>query len=337
MQGLGLILAPQQIERTYIDAMKAEDAGFDILWNSELYRSIFVPLAALAPKTENIKLGAGIALAFVRSPLSIALTSLDMDEVSNGRFILGLGPGVRRLIESWHNAVYGAPAAHLREYVELVRLIMRKAHLGESIIYQGKYYDINIKNYKRVLAPVRNTIPIFLAGVGPLMCKTAGEVADGWMGHMLGSTRWFTERIQPNILTGLQKSGRNQSDFQFHPVLACAVDTDPQKARRALAGTVAFYASVRTYTEFFAYHGFEKETIAIQNAFHQGNVQDAINAVPDSMVDALGAAGTKDEVRKKVREYLNMTGNVTVGAPMYLIDDAEIAHYQTALIDAMAD
>lgn len=135
------------------ETLKAEAAGVECVWAPELFRSSVTQAAFLAAKTERIEVATGIAWAFTRSPFILAVTALDVDEMSGGRFRLGLGAGVKRLNETWHNAEYGKPAPHLREAIEATRLIMSQAGKGEPIRYQGSYYDIDIKGWIRPIRP----------------------------------------------------------------------------------------------------------------------------------------------------------------------------------------
>ena len=332
MNSLGFLMAAQDLPSMVHTAHQAESAGFDMVWTSELHRTVFLPLAAIAEKTERMNLGAGVALAFTRSPFVTALNALDLDELSNGRLVLGLGPGVRRLNERWHAATYGAPAHHLRECVEVVRMIIEKAHLGEPMTYSGKYYNIEIRGYKRPFSPARPSIPIYMAGVGPVMCATAGRVADGWLGHMLNSPRWFQEVIQPNVAKGLKQSGRKPTDFTFMPTLTCAIGSDRKEALRAAAGTVAFYASVRTYMDFFSWHGFGEEAQRVQEAFHRGEITAAVDAVSEEMVNTFAVDGTRDDVDKRVRAFKELAGNLTLSAPQYFIPEDQVTHCQEAIL-----
>ena len=137
------------------ETQRAEAAGVECVWAPELFRSSVTQAAYLAAKTERIDVATGIAWAFTRSPFIIAVSALDVDEMSAGRFRLGLGAGVKRLNETWHNADYGKPAPHLREAIEATRLIMQQAGAGEPIRYQGDYYDIDIKGWVRPHPAVR--------------------------------------------------------------------------------------------------------------------------------------------------------------------------------------
>ena len=127
--------------------------------------------AWIAAATERIAVGTGIAWGFTRSPFILAVSALDLDEMSGGRFRLGLGAGVKRLNEAWHGAEYGRPAAHLRETIEATRLIIEKAHAGEPIRYAGEYHDIDIRGWIRPHRPVRPSIRF-----------TPPQFRRGWLG-----------------------------------------------------------------------------------------------------------------------------------------------------------
>jgi len=164
------------------ETKRAEAAGVECVWAPELFRSSVTQAAYLAGRTEKIDIATGIAWAFTRSPFILAVSALDIDEMSGGRFRLGLGSGVKRLNETWHNAEYGKPAPHMRESIEATRLIMQQAGKGEPIRYEGSYYDIDIKGWIRPHPAARESVPIYTAGVQGGMCRMAGDVADGLIG-----------------------------------------------------------------------------------------------------------------------------------------------------------
>src|SRR5918994_5720217 len=141
-------------------ARGAEAMGIDCVWAPELFRSSVTQATWIAAATERIGVGTGIAWAFTRSPFILAVTALDIDEMSGGRFRLGLGAGVKRLNETWHGVEYGRPAPHLRETVEAARLIMEKAGSGEPIRYEGEYVEIDIKGWIRPHKAARDRVPI---------------------------------------------------------------------------------------------------------------------------------------------------------------------------------
>ena len=297
----------------------AEDAGFESLWSAELHRSAFVPSAALASATSRAQVGTGIALAFVRSPMITALSALDLDDLADGRFILGLGTGVQRLNADWHGVDIGQPGPHLRETVALIRTFIARAHLGAPIDVDGRYHRVRLRGYERPFPPRRTEIPIYLASMGPVLTTLAGEIADGWIAHELGSPRYLRDRLLPLLEAGLDRGERQRPQLTVTASACCVPYDDGRQAKRWAAGLVAFYASVRTYTEFFEYHGFGAEAAAIQTAFRAGDTDAMIAACPDAMVDAFTLAGTPDEVRARLAEYEGVADVVKVTPPTHLV------------------
>src|SRR5919108_6119698 len=283
--GVGIATAPGIADL----ARRAEAAGFDALWTQEMVHDPFLPLASAAASTSRIGLGTSIALAFVRSPWVTALSALDLDVLSAGRFILGLGTGLKRLNERWHGVAYGKPTPHIRECVQVIRLIMERAHKGEPIRFSGQYYDVDIQGWQRPFAPVRERVPIYLAGVREGMIRTAAEVADGLLGHPIYSLRWINQVVLPSLARGLRDSARSRDDFQLCLSVCCAIDKDTASARRAAAATIAFYATVNTYEPLFA--SFPREVAAIREALMKGDSSAMVAAVTVEMVDALAVAG----------------------------------------------
>src|SRR5688572_6084463 len=206
------------------ETKRAEAAGIDCVWAPELFRASFTQATWMAAKTERMDVATGIAWAFTRSPFIFALSALDVDELSGGRFRLGLGAGVRRLNETWHGVEYGRPAPHLRETIEAVRLIMSQAHRGEPIRYEGEYHDIDIKGWIRPHPPAREGgPPIYAAAVREGMARMAGDVADGLVGHPMCSLRWLDDVLIANFEQGLSRSGRERSDLDFLPTVCCVI------------------------------------------------------------------------------------------------------------------
>lgn len=297
----------------------AEDGGFRTAWFPELHRTAFVPLAASANPTSKIELGTGIALSFVRSPLSLALTALDLDEVTGGRFILGLGTGVPRLNRDWHNAHFGRPVGHLRDVVSIVREIVKRSHQGEQIELEGEDERIRLRGYQRPFVPTRSKIPIYLGSLGPQMSQLAGEIGNGWIGLELGSIPHFTSEILPHIKTGLSRAGRSRESISLVASACCIINPDSHEAKRHMAGLVAFYASVKTYTSFFSWHGFKEETLMIQEKSRSNDLDGMINACSNEMVDAFTLAGTVDEVRKRLSAYEGLFDSVKITPPTHHI------------------
>lgn len=324
------------------EARAIEDAGFETAWAPELYRSTFVPLAAVATQTSRVQLGSGIALAFTRSPLILALSALDLDEFSEGRFVLGLGTGVKRLNENWHNVPnYGQPAPHMRETVEAVRLLISQVHTGEPISYKGEYFNLDIKGFQRPFPPFRSKIPIHMAGIQEKMVETAGQVADGLLGHPICSPRWIKEVILPHLATGLEKGGRSRQDFTYSPsvTVSIAANDSPEavaEARRAARTTLAFYGTVKTYDPIWEMHGFQAPINQVRRAFIKNDHAAMLDAVTDKMVDVFTIAGTKDSVVARLAELQELGDVLWVGGPTYYLPLEQIAEYRHRLFELVA-
>lgn len=323
----------ETIDEQVAASKAAQDAGFDRVWFAELHRSAFVPAAAVAAATDRIGVGTGIALAFVRSPMTTALEAMDVDEISGGRFTLGLGSGVQRLNENWHNARFGKAVAHTRETVALIRRFVAESHRGEPIDFEGEHERMKLRGYQRPFKPVREQIPIYLAAVGDHMTRLAGEIGDGWLGHELGSPRYLASSLLPNLQAGLARAGRDRNAIDVVASACCAIDADGRQAKRWMAGLVAFYATVRTYEDFFAFHGFAAEARAVQERFRAGDEAGMVDAVPDDMVDAFALAGTPDEVRAKLKDYEGIADGVKLSPPTHLVDPSVTRHCQSTILE----
>lgn len=316
---------------------RAEQAGAEVLWVPELHRSATISIAALAQNTTTAQVGTGIALAFTRSPMVTALEALDLDELSDGRFILGLGSGVARLNEDWHNARFGKPAGHLRETVRNIQEFWRCAADGQDIDLAGDYEPMRLRGYQRPFHQVRADIPIYLAAMGPVMTRLAGEIGQGWISHELYSPGYLVDTTLPEIETGLARSGRTRADFDVVASALCAIDEDSHTAKRMAAGTVGFYASVRTYAEFFAFHGLAREQQAVVDAFRGGLAADDLaDAAPDHLVDAVTLSGTPEQVREKLAEYEGRADTVKLSPPTHGMAAAETRTCQDRIIELIA-
>jgi len=333
MTALSLALPTSEPAHAAHWARRAEAGGFQAVWASEMTGNPFIALAAVATQTSQIQLGTSIALAFVRSPWVTALSALDLDALSGGRFVLGLGTGLKRLSERWHGVAYGKPAPHVKECIDVIRLIMERAPRGEAIRYAGQYYDIDIQGWSRPLTPVRARIPIYLAGLREGMVRTAGEVADGLLGHPVCSPRWTREVVLPAMALGLQRSGRRREDFHFCAGALCAIGHDTLEARRAAAASIAHYATVTAFEPVFLNHGFEAPLQGIHEAFLRGDSEAMMAAVTPEMVDAFAVAGTPDHVRKKLGIYGELADSLALSSPEHFLPVDEVEAYREAVLD----
>ena len=316
------------------DALRAEAAGVECVWAPELFRSAVTQAAYLAAKTERIGVGTGIAWAFTRSPFIAAVSALDLDEMSGGRFRLGLGAGVTRLNEIWHNAEYGRPAPHLREAIEATRLIMRQAAAGEPIRYRGTYYDIEIEGWVRPHPAPREAVPIYAAAMQAGMARMAGDVADGLIGHPIQSLRWIDEVVVGGFETGLRRSGRERREFDYLPTVCCAIDEDEGRAIDRARRTLSFYATVKTYMPIWEMHGFADAALAAGEAFRRGDLAAVPAAISDEMVETYCAAGPLDKVRARVEETAERADGLFLTPPTYFISAEELSEFQNRIVDA---
>jgi probable F420-dependent oxidoreductase len=315
-------------------ARAAEAAGIDCVWAPELFRSSVTQATWLAASSESVDVGTGIAWAFTRSAFILAVSALDIDEMSGGRFRLGLGAGVKRLNETWHSVDYGKPAPHLRETIEATRLIMEKATTGEPIRYAGDYQDIDIRGWIRPHKPARDRVPIYAAAMREGMCRMAGDVADGLIGHPMCPVRWLDEVVVPSFETGLNRSGRQRSELDFIPTVTTVIDDDEGRALDAARRTIAFYSTVRTYQPLWEMHGFAEAAAAAGDAFRRGDLAAVPDAIPDEMVQAYTAAGPLDKVRERVAEVAERGDGVFLTPATYFIPPEQIGEYQLKIIEA---
>ena len=332
-----LSLAPwgETIEEQVNAARAAEQAGFESVWVSELHRSAFVPAAAIAAATNRMTVGTAIALAFVRSPMTTALAAMDVDDVSGGRFVLGLSAGVRRLNEDWHGARYGKPVQHLRETIEIVRTLVAQSHLGQPIEFEGDFAAIRLRGYERPFPPVRTEIPVFVGAMAPMMLRLAGSIADGWISHELCSLGYLREQAIPELERGLDSAGRQRSDLTVVASACCVPDSDRARARRHAAGLVAFYATVKTYRPFFEFHGHGSVVDAVRERFLAGDEDGMCDACPDELVDQLTIAGTPDEIRERLDAYGELVDVVKVSPPTHLVSPEIIRDSQAGLLEML--
>ena len=318
-------------------AARAEAAGAEALWASELERSATVTVAAIAGATSTAQVGTGIALAFTRSPMITALEALDLDELSGGRFVLGLGSGVKRLNEDWHHARFGSPVPHLRETVRNVRTFWEAAPRGSAIELPGDFEPMRIRGYRRSVHQMRDKIPIFLAAMGPAMTRLAGEIADGWISHELCSPGYVAAVSRPELDRGLVRSGRRRDQVQLVASVLCSIDDDSEVAVRRASGTVGFYASVRTYADFWAHHGFTKEHELIADALSAGRAAESLGAgVVPEMVCAVTGSGTAAQVRDWIVGYAEHVDWVKLSPPTHGLTPPVIRQCQDRLIELIA-
>lgn len=298
--GVGLVVSSGGVKDVALAAELAEQAGLASVWATEFYdRSATIALAAMALRTERIALGSAIAYAFGRTPLVLAAEARDIDELCDGRLSLGLGTGTRRMQQEWHGLDGEHPASRMEELVPLLRQVWR-LHEG-PIDHEGRFYRLKVKPTAQVIPPLREAVPIYMAGVNPRMIEAAGAVGDGLVGHPLFTPSYVREVVHPALERGAARTGRGER-VPVAGYLTCSVNADREAARGAAKAIVAFNSTVKTYDAVHQHTGFEAEAAAVRAAWREGDWGKMAAAVSDEMLDATVLAGTPDEVRERFAE-----------------------------------
>ena len=303
MDRRGIALFTPTIQDMMEVAKLADEAGFDSLWNGEFFnRNGLVTLAAVATCTQRAKIATGIAYAYMRNPVLNATAAMDLDELSSGRMILGLGSGTRSMNEMWYGETFEPRSApKMKECVALIRHIWG-CHKGGGMKFEGDFYKLNIPAYSRPYI-VRDRIPLYLAAVQKGMLRTTGEVADGLVGHPLYSRKFISEFIRPNLEVGAKRAGRTIKDVDITTLLITAISHDREQALRDAKNQIAFYASVKSYEGILNMHGWEEQKLAIWEHFKTFNLPKMAAAVTDDMVEQIAIAGTPDECREQIEKW----------------------------------
>ncbi|MCZ2112033.1 MAG: LLM class flavin-dependent oxidoreductase [Dehalococcoidia bacterium] len=304
-----------------------EAIGLEGVFAPQVYGPPFIPLAAAAAVTTRLRLATGIALAFTRSPFETAVAAMDMDRLSGGRFTLGLGSSVRAWSEGFFGMPYGKPVEHLREVIEIVRLVIAKSHTGELKRYDGKYHHLDFSEFQPLAQPVRTDLPIWVAGLRQPLLKMGAEVADGVIGHPIWSIEWATTKVMDDIKAGLAKAGRDRSAIEFNAWLFVAPNNDRKQAIEDARATVAFYAGVEQYETYFAAHGFAREARLLQEGVKRGDYVSVKHLVPDEMAQTFVVCGTPDEVRQRVSKIWEVADSVTLAPPVYTLAPEQLMQY----------
>lgn len=331
MSTYGVAILTPDLKTLAEAAAAADRAGLDAVWASEFYqRSASISMAAMAQATSNCRVGSSIMYGIGRSPLVLATEARDLDELSHGRVVLGIGNGTKRMMSDWHGvADTSAPALRMEELVPLIRRIWN-LHEG-PVRHEGRFYTMNLIPTEQV-APPRRNIPIVTAGVRPRMCETAGRVADGLAGHPLFTTKYVEEIVKPAIAKGAAHAGRDPKDVEIISMVMCSIHDDPEVARRELAQQIAFYASVKTYDTVLDVNGFSKAGQAIREAFAQRDLPKMFAAVSDDMIDTMGVAGTAAQVRDGLRRYEGVLDHIMVYPPSIALPAERVRENLDALI-----
>jgi probable F420-dependent oxidoreductase len=311
-----IVLIQDGIDDLVQEARLAEEAGFDAVWLTDFYnRDAFVRMAMVGAATSRIGVASGIAYAFARSPVMTAAAAADLDEITNGRVILGLGTGTKRMQESWYGLTFESPAPKAAEVMRLLRALW-SAPGGRPLKFDGRFYNIAIDLFGRPNR-ARDRIPVYLAGVNRIMVRTAGEFADGLVGHPLYSRRYIEEVVRPAVAQGLDRAGRDATTFDLAGYVIASIAHDPAVAREEARRQIAFYATAITYQAIMELHGWGAQWQAIRDAFRKFDVAAMSAAVTDDMVDAIAVTGTPDDCRAQLARYDGLLDHVLLYPPTF--------------------
>jgi alkanesulfonate monooxygenase SsuD/methylene tetrahydromethanopterin reductase-like flavin-dependent oxidoreductase (luciferase family) len=296
-------------------ARRAEDAGFDGVWSYEFWRNPYVGLSGPALSTTRIMLGTAIATAFSRTPWDIANQAADVDELSGGRHILGLGTGAPEFLGTFHGLGYPKkPLSQFTEFVRAVRAAWRYLETGDDKPFDGEFYKIwppPINPWGR-RALVRPSIPIYMAGMQPRAIQAAGEIADGLIG-VLYTPRFITDVALPNLQAGARRAGRDPGDVDLVGYTICSCSDDRAEALRRARIQVGMYVGGSTLVDrVVAAHGLVEDQLAVRHALMTEGPSALERITSDRLVETFSLCGTPDECRKQIEPYRAALSNRTV-------------------------
>lgn len=295
----------------------AEQLGYESAWVAEGHGGDqFAVLAGCAMATSEIQLGTSITSVFVRSVPTIAMAAATVDELSDGRFILGIGSSHKVQVEPEHGVVYGKPIARVRESVAIIRKLLSEG----QVRYEGE--TVRIENFDLWFEPRRPEIPIYLAAVFPKMTTVCGEIGDGII--LTRSTLQTGAEVKQRLIEGAERAGRDPSRIAITSLLPTAIADSREQALALMRPGLAFYAGFfPRYNRLIASHGFPEEAAAIAEAWARGDRAAAERAVSDAMVDASSVAGTPEQCRERIEAYRQSGIDLPIISPFARGPDAQ--------------
>jgi probable F420-dependent oxidoreductase len=302
-------------------AAAIEHAGYDGLWLGETKHEPFLQLLHAADATEHLTIGSGIAIAFARSPMTLANAGFDMARYSGGRFVLGLGSQVKPHVTKRFSMPWSHPAARMRELVLAVRAIWATWQNGEPLAFRGEFYTHTLMTpFFTPPAHEFGPPPVYLAGVGTLMTEVAGEVCDGFMFHAFTTARYLQDVTLPALERGRARSGRAGLDglALCGPAFVCTGRTEEELAA-ALAGTksqIAFYASTPAYKAVLDAHGWGELQPELSRLTRDGRWEELGDTIDDEVLHAFAVVGEPAAVGRGLRErWGSIATRLTIYAP----------------------
>jgi F420-dependent oxidoreductase-like protein len=286
-------------------AREAEALGYDSVWASEAWSyDVFTTLTLIACNTERIKLGTNIAQLYSRTPALLASTAASLDQLSGGRFILGVGASGPQVIEDWHGVPYAKPVQRTRETIAIVRQVLS----GQKVKYDGEIFHIGTKKSLKLLNPVqRADMPMYVASLGPKNVEMTAEIADGWLPTFY-STEHASDAFGEALAAGKAKRDASLKPLEVAP-FAPSFAGKYEVGLDIVRGIVGFYIGgmgskeKNFYNQLVQRYGFAEEALRVQELFLSGDKSAAIAAVPDELVDQVSLIGDEARLRDRLQAF----------------------------------
>jgi F420-dependent oxidoreductase-like protein len=323
--GLGLT-APQQLELV----LEAERLGYDSVWTAEAYGSDAATILAwLAQATTKIKLGSAIFQMPGRSAAMTAMTAATIDQLSDGRMLLGIGSSGPQVAEGWHGQRFARQLQRTREYVAVVRMALAR----ERVVFDGETLQLPLpdgpgKALKLTITPVQERIPIYIAAIGPKNTTLAAEISDGWLPTLFSPEH--VGEFRPLLEAGFARAGGGKGfdDFDIVPTVTAMVSEDRESARDAMRHYVALYVGgmgsrkQNFYNALVQRYGYEDAAREVQDLYLEGRKDEAAAALPGELIDTLCLVGPRDFVRERLAVYRDAgVGTLMISPMAWTFDD----------------
>ena len=301
-------------------ARAAEDLGFAGLWTSETKHDAFLPLAIAANETDKMELGTSVAIAFSRSPMETAQTAWDLQDLSDGRFVLGLGTQVKAHITRRFSMPWDRPAARLREYILALRAIWKSFQTEEPLQFEGDFYRHTLMTPFFDPGPIEHPeIPVHIAGVNTRLARLAGEICDGFHVHPFHSPEYVRRTVKPAIAEGAEGAGRDPEEVSLATSAFVIAAEDEEKAteqKESVRSQISFYASTPTYRTVLEAHGWEDVGEKLGTMAREKKWREMPALITDEMLAAFATEATPDEIGPALKErYEGLVDRVALYLP----------------------
>lgn len=342
--GISLSYAGRKIDLPMDKVLRAERAGYDSAWVSEVYGSDAVSVASwILAKTERIRVGTAIMQIPARTPALAAMTAMSLDQLSGGRFICGLGNSGPQVVEGWHGLPYTKPITRAKEYIDIMRGIFRRE---SPMTYDGDIYQLPYqgadgtglgKPLKSILE-ASNSIPIYMASITPAGLTAAAQYADGVLPIFYSPAKYSA--IQKDLEKGFALAGNGKSldNFDIAPLIPVVLGDDLDGCRSFIKAHIALYVggmgSVKKnfYNDYVKKLGYEEEAVRIQQLYLNGDKEQAIALVPNELVDEIAFVGPKERMRDKAQDWKKASAEHKLGTVLLGIMQDEAIELMAELL-----